>query len=92
MPSPIMFTEAAFLVGPSFMTRRPIPCRDGQQFETFAKMHGLDISQLDSTVLRDAAETCARCACRKACRQWLRTGVFEYAGDPRCPNAALLRH
>jgi hypothetical protein len=92
MPNPIMFTEAAFLLGPGFATRRSMPCRVGQQFETLAKMLGSDIGQLDPVVLRDAAETCGRCACRKACRRWLRTGVFEYAGDSRCPNIALLRH
>jgi Family of unknown function (DUF6455) len=92
MPSPIMFTEAAFLFGPGFATRRPTSCRVGRQFETLAKMLGFDIGQLDPAVLRDAAGTCARCTCRKACRRWLRTGVFEYAGDSRCPNAALLRH
>ena len=91
MPSPIMFTEAALMLGPGFTARRPLPCRDGQQFETFAKMYGFEIGQLDPTVLRYATERCARCACRKACRHWLRTGVFEYAGDSRCPNAALLR-
>ena len=92
MPSPIMFTEAAFLFGPGFARRRPMPCPAGRQFETFAKMLGSDVDRLDPAVLRDAAGTCGRCACRKACRNWLRTGVFEYAGDPRCPNAALLRH
>jgi hypothetical protein len=92
MPRPIMFTEAAFLFSPDFATRRRMPCRVGRQFETWAKMQGFDIGQLDPTVLRDAAERCARCACRKACRRWLRTGVFEYAGDSRCPNVTLLRH
>jgi len=87
-----MFTEAAFLSGPAFAMRHPMPCRRGREFEILAKMHGCDIAQVDPAVLRDAAETCARCACRKACRRWLRTGVFEYAGDPRCPNVALLRH
>jgi hypothetical protein len=92
MPSPIMFTEAAFLFGPGFTARRPMPCRVGQQFETLAKMNGFDTGQLDPAVLRGAARACAGCGCRKACRRWLRTGVFEYAGDSRCPNVALLRH
>jgi hypothetical protein len=92
MPSPIMFTEAAFLFGANFEARRPMPCRDGRQLETWAKMQGSEIGRLDPAVLRDALGTCARCACRKACRRWLRTGVFKYAGDSRCPNAALLRH
>jgi len=75
MPSPIMFTEAAFLFGPGFAMQRPTPCRRGREFETWAKMHGFDIGQLDPALLRDAVETCARCSCRKACRRWLRTGV-----------------
>jgi len=87
-----MFTEAGFLFGPDSAVRRPILCRAGRQFETLAKMYGFDIGQLDPTALRDAAGTCAGCACRKACRRWLRTGVFKYAGDSRCPNARLLRH
>src|SRR6266702_156943 len=92
MPSPIMFTEAVFLFGPGFAMQRPMPCRRGREFATWAKMHGFDIGQLDPALLRAAVETCAHCSCRKARRRWLRTGVFEHAGDPRCPNAALLRH
>ena len=91
MPSPIMFTEAAFLFGPGLAVRRPMPCPADRQFETLAKMHGFDSGEIDPTTLRDARATCARCACRKACRRWLRTGVFDYAGDSRCPNIALLR-
>lgn len=92
MPSPIMFTEAALLSERGSARRRPMPCPAGRQFETLAKMLGSDTGRLDPAVLRDAAAICGRCACRKACRRWLRTGVFEYAGDSRCPNAALLRH
>jgi hypothetical protein len=80
MPSPIMFTEAAFLFGANFEARRPMPCRDGRQLETWAKMQGSEIGRLDPAVLRDALGMCARCACRKACRRWLRTGVFKYCG------------
>lgn len=91
MPSPIMFTEAAFLFGPGLAVRRSMPCPAGRQFETLAKMHGIDSGKLDPTTRRDAAQKCTRCAARKACRRWLRTGDFDYAGDPRCPNIALLR-
>ncbi len=89
MPSPIKLTEAAFLFGPDFAVRRPMPCRVDRQFETLAIRCGSDMGRLESAVLRDAAGICARCGCRKACRRWLRTGVFKYAGDPRCPNAPL---
>ena len=91
MPSPIMLTEAAFLISPGFAAPRVRRCRTDRQFETLAKMEGVDIHQLDSAVLREAVGKCARCACRKACRRWLRTGAFQYGSDPRCPNAALLR-
>ncbi len=92
MPSPIMFTEAAFLYDPILAARRPMPCRAGRQFETLAKMSGVDIDRLAPATVREAMQTCSHCASRKACRRWLRTGVFDYAGDPRCPNVALLRH
>jgi hypothetical protein len=91
MPSPIMSTEAAFLAGPDFAAPRARGCRADVPFETLAEMAGVDVRQLDPAVLREATGICARCACRKACRRWLRTGVFKYAGDSRCPNAALLR-
>jgi hypothetical protein len=86
-----MFTEAAFVLGPSFAVQRARRCRVGREFETLAKMHGVDIDQLDPVLMREAIGRCAQCSCRKACRRWLRTGVFQYRGDPRCPNAALLR-
>jgi hypothetical protein len=92
MPDPFMFTEAAFLLDSSFAMPRPRPCRADRIFQTLAEMEGVDLGQLDPAVVRAAAERCKRCACRKACRRWLRTGVFHYAGDPRCPNIALLHH
>jgi hypothetical protein len=91
MLSPIMFAEAAFLAGRGSAAPRARGGRTDVPFETLAEMAGVDVRQLDPAVLRDAAGKCARCACRKACRRWLRTGVFKYAGDSRCPNAALLR-
>jgi len=87
-----MFTEAAFLLHPEFKSRAKGHCRPGKQFETFMAMQGLDPDRLDASALRDAAESCSQCACRKACREWLRTGSFAYPGDPRCPNAGLLHH
>jgi hypothetical protein len=92
MPDPIMFTEAAFLQSPEFTSRRKRSCPPGKQFTIMAEMQGLDLNLLDPVLLREAAEKCANCACRKACRRWLRTGTFEHDGDPRCPNAALLRN
>ena len=91
MPSPIMSTEAASLFGPGLAAPRARRYCAGVPFETLAEMAGGDIHQLDPTVLREAVGKCAHCATRKACRRWLRTGIFQYTGDPRCPNAALLR-
>ena len=85
-----MFTEAAFLLSPELAPRPRRRCPPGRQFETLTQMQGLDLNRLDPALLREAADKCANCACRKACRHWLRTGVFTYAGDPRCPNARLL--
>jgi len=90
MPDPIMFTEAALLYGPPFATRRERRPGSTSEFEIFAKMRGLPVGQLDPTTLRQAAEGCSQCACRRACRRWLRTGTFNYSGDSRCPNAGLL--
>ena len=90
MPNPIMFTEAAYLFGPGFAAPRARRACADPPFETMAETAGIDTSELDPAVLREAREICARCACRKACRSWLQTGVFDYDGDPRCPNAALL--
>jgi hypothetical protein len=67
---PIMFTEAALLLGPSFAVRRARRCRVGREFETLAKMQGADIDQLDPVLMREAIGRCARCACRRACRRW----------------------
>ena len=47
MPSPIMLTEAAFLIGPGFAAPRVRRCRTDRQFETWAKMEGVDIHQLE---------------------------------------------
>lgn len=91
MPDPVMFDEGAFLYSSGFAAPRPRRCRTSRIFETLATMEGVDISRLDPVSVHKAKLTCAHCACREACRRWLRTGVFQYAGDPRCPNAALLR-
>lgn len=90
MPSPIMFTEAAFMYGPPFATPRERRQRVEREFDTFARMRGIDVNRLNPAVLHEAREICGRCACRRACRRWLRTGVFTHPGDQRCPNAALL--
>jgi hypothetical protein len=92
MPDLIMSTEAAFLLSPEFATRDKRDCPAGKQFETFSHMLEVDLNRIDPAVLQQATDTCTRCACRKACRRWLRTGVFAYGGDPRCPNAALLQY
>lgn len=92
MPDLLMFTEAAFLTGPRFATPHPRHVSSNRVFETLAEMEGVDIDRLDPAVLRNAKVACAHCAAHEACRRWLRTGIFKYAGDPRCPNAALLLH
>jgi hypothetical protein len=92
MPDLIMLTEAASLLGPEFATRNKRACPAGKQFETFRHMLEVGLNRIDPAVVQEATNTCARCACRKACRQWLRTGTFAYDGDPRCPNAALLHN
>jgi uncharacterized protein YjiS (DUF1127 family) len=66
------------------------PANAGRQFETLAAAEQVDLRQLRPEVLREAMWTCARCECRAPCERWLRTGVWKYSGDPRCPNAALL--
>jgi uncharacterized protein YjiS (DUF1127 family) len=68
------------------------PADAGRQFETLAAAEQVDLRQLRPEVLREAMWTCARCECRAPCERWLRTGIWNYSGDPRCPNAALLRH
>jgi len=91
VPSPILLTEAALMFTHNAVTPRPTSCSYGQQFEVLAKLHGIDTRSMDATILSAAKKTCRSCACRKACRRWLRTGTFQYPGDPRCLNAALLR-
>jgi hypothetical protein len=86
----IMLTESVLLARPYVSPRNKRPCPAGKQFETYTQMQAVELNQLEPTAMKRAVETCTDCACRKACRQWLRTGVFNYAGDPRCPNAALL--
>lgn len=88
MPDLIMLTEVAFLSHSYFSSRNKRPCPADKQFETFTHMLGLKLNVLELATLKP--ESCARCVCRKPCRRWLRTGVFNYAGDPRCPSAALL--
>ena len=89
MPNPIMLTEAAFLCGPTFATPRARRKR-ATEFETLARMQGFDLTRVDPDTLNEARQRCTGCACRKACRHWLQTGVFNYSGDPRCLNAPLL--
>lgn len=90
MLSPIMFTEAAFLSGPAFTAPLRRRVSRHRMFETLAAMSGIDVARLGSETLREAAGKCRTCACQKACLRWLRTGSFDYSGDPRCDNAALL--
>ena len=92
MPDLLMCTEASALFVLTVESRSAVHCTRGKQFETFAEMQGIDIDRLDPDMLHEAAQKCTVCACRKACRRWLRTGVFEYAGDSRCPNITLLRN
>jgi hypothetical protein len=87
-----MLTEVAFLTHADHTVRHKRPCSAGKQFEVSREMQGLSPNQSEPAALKQAAESCIHCACRKACRHWLRTGVFDYAGDPRCPNAALLHN
>jgi len=68
------------------------PADAGRQFETFAETARIDLHHLSPAVLRDARWVCTLCECREPCKRWLRAGVWQYAGDPRCPNAALFRH
>jgi hypothetical protein len=67
------------------------PANIGLQFEKMARMLGTDCARLSPGAVHDAMQVCARCECRTACKRWLQTGVWRYDGDPRCPNAALLR-
>jgi uncharacterized protein YjiS (DUF1127 family) len=63
----------------------------GREFEIMAGMAGVDLQTLPPSVLRSAISTCVLCPSARACRKWLRSGIWK-GGDPRCPNAALLRH
>jgi len=92
MPDLIMLTEVAFMTHPDHTVRNKRPCPVGKQFEILREMQGLGPDRCEPAAQKLAAESCIHCACRKACRQWLRTGVFNYEGDPRCPNAALLHN
>jgi uncharacterized protein YjiS (DUF1127 family) len=67
------------------------PADAGRQFETLAEMARIDLRHLSPAVLRDATWVCTLCECREPCKRWLHTGVWQHAGDPRCPNAALFR-
>jgi uncharacterized protein YjiS (DUF1127 family) len=68
------------------------PADAGRQFEKMAAIEGLDLDTLPAHAVREAMWKCTRCASRKECKRWLRTGVWQYDGDPRCPNAALFDH
>lgn len=68
------------------------PADAGRQFELLAEMEHADLRQFPPEVRREAEWACIRCDCRAACKRWLNRGVWDYQGDPRCPNAGLLRH
>ncbi len=69
------------------------PSDAGRQFEALAEAEGIDLQELDPEVLREAIAVCVRCQYRAPCKRWLRTGIWTYGKEPRCPNAALLlRH
>lgn len=63
----------------------------GLQFEKMAAMLGIDSKQFPAGAVNSAVHACIRCECRAACKRWLRIGTWHYDGDPRCPNAGLLR-
>jgi hypothetical protein len=63
------------------------PADAGRQFEALAAATQVDVHRLSPEVLRQATWACMRCACRAPCKRWLRSGVWEYGGDSRCPNA-----
>ena len=66
------------------------PVDAGRPFERLAELERVDLRKVSPAVLREAEWVCTRCACREDCGRWLRTGVWDHAGDSRCPNAALL--
>ena len=63
----------------------------GLQFESMTDMLGVRREKLPPAVVHDAMRVCGRCECQSACKRWLSTGRWAYDGDPRCPNAKLLR-
>lgn len=67
------------------------PADAGRQFEELAAIEHGDLRMLAPRVRREAGWTCLRCGSRAACKRWLHSGVWQRDGDPRCPNAALLR-
>lgn len=67
------------------------PLDAGHQLEILAEAEQIDLSTVPAQELRDAHLTCVRCECREPCKRWLQTGIWHHEGDPRCPNAALLR-
>jgi hypothetical protein len=90
MPDPIMLTEIAFLFRAAPTPRRARQSRSRNPFKTWAELEKINTRKIGPAKLCEAAGACAGCPCCKQCRRWLRTGVFRYAGDPRCPNAVLL--
>ena len=67
------------------------PDAAGLQFEKMARMLGIGPEQLPAGMVNTAVHVCMRCESRAACKRWLQSGKWHYEGDPRCPNAALLR-
>lgn len=67
------------------------PADAGLQFAQMAELQGADLDRIPPARLREAIRKCTRCTSRTACKRWLRDGEWRYDGDPRCPNAALLR-
>jgi hypothetical protein len=68
------------------------PADAGRQFVTLAEARHVDLCRIPPEALREASWKCIRCEIRAPCKRWLRTGTWDYDGDPRCPNAALLRN
>ena len=68
------------------------PADAGRQFEALAEAEGVDLSRLRPEALREAVRVCVRCPYRTPCKRWLNAGIWAYGEEPRCPNAALLRH
>jgi Family of unknown function (DUF6455) len=68
------------------------PADAGRQLDQMAAAEGADLRRLRPEDLRQASWTCIHCEKRAPCKRWLRCGIWDGKGDPRCPNAALLRH